>query len=427
MGHSQNKHSLIEPLPLPEADHYVLAFSGGSDSTALLHYLVNDTHIKNKLSAIHVNHQVHPDARHWAKECQSSCQEFDVPCTIKAIKTAQTDENSLRINRYKAFSQHIESLSGRVILLTAHHLNDDVETLVFRLIRGTGLAGLTGMTDTGSYQGVQTFRPLINTPKTLIRQYLNEHSLSWIDDDSNLNTDYDRNYIRHKIIPRLEQLRPDAVERIKDSRDNLSASLDLLNQLIGHSNPLPLNPHLSVQQLATTLYHWLARRQLQRPHKEHLLSFCQACLDANADKLPQLKTDHLILTTWQQAIYALNPQLLTINTQQSHKLLIQSDTFHWHHELGHLSIRAKQVMDIELTVRFGTLGEKIQQVGRKHRNKVKEVLRQKSIPPWQRKRLPYVFHHNKLMAVGSIISHEWQQYLSNYEAEYDWQSTDFIL
>ena len=427
MGHSPNNTNMFKIPPLIKAEHYVLAFSGGSDSAALLHYLAHHKEIKKSLSAVHVNHQIHSDSNLWAEQCLDCCRRYQIPCIVKNISSDKQDENSLREARYKVIAQHIKALPGTTVLLTAHHLNDDVETLLFRLLRGTGLNGLTGMTQVGHFHNIRIFRPLINTPKSIINQYLQEHNIKWIQDSSNQNTDYDRNYIRHQIIPELLGLRPDALQRIKDTRDNLTASLTLLEQLIVNDNPLPLNHHLSVDSLATLLYHWLAKQQLNPAKRCQLISFATACLQSESDKMPTLHTNDYVLKTWQQAVYALSPQLLAIDINQSHQLVNDTDHFVWQHELGRLTIHAKQRLNIRLTVVFNEKGKKIQLPARKHHNRIKEILREHNIPPWQRKRLPYVYHNQKLMAVGPIISHDWQQWLTAHNAEYDWQSTHFIL
>ncbi len=427
MGHSQSKADILQPLPLPEATHYVLAFSGGSDSTALLHCLAHDPAIKQKLSAIHVNHSIHPDSALWAELSQTTCHRLGIECLLKTIQTDKKDENSLRQARYGAMAQHLETLPSPVVLLTAHHLNDDVETILFRLIRGTGLNGLTGMNAHGHYYGIRIFRPLINTPKTQIDQYLLAHKLNCIEDSSNRDTDYDRNYIRHKIMPQFTALRPDALQRIKDSRDNLAASLDLLNELIGDSNPLPLNRRLSIPNLATYLYHWLAVKKLNPANRSQLLSFAEACLQSNQDKLPTLKTDAYELRTWHDNIYALRPHILGLHPNQCHQFVVNSPVFYWQHEWGRLTLKTQATTDIRLQIKFNQKGQKIQQPGRKHHSKVKELLREAGVPPWQRSRLPFVYQDNRLLAVGPFVSHEWRQWLTAHEAEYDWQSTDFIL
>lgn len=427
MGHSPNNRPIIELPPLPEADHYLLAFSGGSDSTALLHCLVQQTNIKKKLSAIHINHQIHQNADQWARHCQNICQNYGIPSTVTVISSEKSDENSLRTARYKAFSQHVDKLTGSVVLLTAHHLNDDVETMVFRLLRGTGLNGLTGMNDTGYFHGLNIYRPFINTSKSYINQYLTEQDLTWVEDSSNLDTDYDRNYIRQQIMPLFAHFRPDALHRIKDSRDNLTASLALLEHFIGNDNPIPINDTLSHENLATYLYHWLANKRLNPASRNQMLSFSKACLQADRDKMPSLKTEAYTLISWQHAIYALRPHLLTINTNQHHSLHISNTPFNWQHEFGNMSIYAKQAIDINVNIFFNQQGEKIQLPGRDHHSRVKEVLREANIPPWQRSRLPFVYSHNKLMAVGPIISTHWQDWLMSYDAEYDWHSTNFLL
>lgn len=427
MGHFPNKSVSLELPSLPAADHYVLAFSGGSDSTALLHALIQNQSIKAKLSAIHVNHQVHKNADQWAEDCLEYCQHYDIPCHVKVICTEKPDENSLRQARYQAISKHLTTLSGSSIVLTAHHLNDDIETLLFRLVRGTGLNGLTGMSSFGHYQGIDIFRPLINTPKSVISQYLAAHSLNWIEDDSNRDTDYDRNFIRHKVIPSLTRLRPDAIQRMQDTRNHLTASLRLLEQLIGNDNPLPLQPSLSPQELATFLYHWLSSQGLNPPHHDQLLSFARSCLTAEADKLPMLKNTRFILKLWQHAIYVLRPHLLSVSADQIYEISVHSDTCHWQHEFGQLTIKAKKDMAIDLSIQFNVPGEKIKQPGHNQHQRVKELFRTAGIPPWQRTRLPYIYAHNTLMAVGSLISHDWQQWLTDHQAEYHWHPSNFLL
>lgn len=426
MERSPNRPIILKKPSLPEAAHYVVAFSGGSDSAALLHRLAHYPPLNNKLSAIHVNHQIHPDSDQWAKNCTRQCQQYGIPCVVKVVNPKKSDENSLREERYKAIAQHIDSLPGKTCLLTAHHLNDDIETLLFRLLRGTGLNGLAGMTAYGDYMGINIYRPLIDTPKSLINQYLAEHNILWLDDSSNRDTSYDRNYIRHKIIPAFSHLRPDALQRICDTRDHLKNSLALLEQLIGNHNPFTVNPDFSKQTLTTMVYHWLTIRKLTPVNHKRLLSFTSACLSAESDKQPSLKAKQYVLVFWQQAIYALRPNLLTIDSRQTHRLTVHSKIFHWHHEFGRLSLQSKAAK-LKLTVKFNVRGEKIKRPGHKHHQRVKELLRETGVPPWQRQRLPFVYVNDQLMAVGQLQSDHWQQWLTAHEAEYDWQSTNFLL
>lgn len=427
MEPSPNRPIILNKPSFPAADYYVVAFSGGSDSAALLHRLVQIRRIRHKLSAIHVNHQIHPDSDQWAEDCVSQCQHYGIDCKVNVVNPKKSDENSLREARYQAIAQYLDCLPGRACLLTAHHLNDDIETLLFRLLRGTGLNGLTGMTAYGDYLGINLYRPLIDTPKSLIDQYIAEHAIPWIDDSSNRDTQYDRNYIRHKIIPALTQLRPDALQRIQDTRNHLQASLALLEKMIGHQNPLTVDLNVSEQALTTTVYHWLALHKLSPVNHEQLLNFASACLTAGADKKPTLKTKQYTLVFWQQAIYALRSNLLSIDCHQKHQLSVNGNHFFWHHEFGRLTLTSRQPLDFDLTVQFNVHGEKIKRPGHNQHQRVKELLRQAAIPPWQRQRLPFVYLDNQLMAVGQLLSDDWQQWLSDHEAEYDWHSTSFLL
>src|SRR5690554_2035060 len=113
MEPSPNRPIILKKPSLPAADHYVVAFSGGSDSAALLHRLVQISHIRQKLSAIHVNHQIHPDSDQWAEDCVSQCQHYGINCAVKVVNPKKSDENSLREARYRAIAQYLNSLPGQ--------------------------------------------------------------------------------------------------------------------------------------------------------------------------------------------------------------------------------------------------------------------------------------------------------------------------
>src|SRR5690606_20237507 len=310
MEHSPNNTISLKQLQLPEADQYVLAFSGGSDSTALLHALCQNPLTKSKLSALHINHQVHVDSAQWAKHCQQVCHQLSIPCTIKTIKTNKTDENSLRIARLQAYALHLDGFKQTPLLITGHHLNDDIETILFRFMRGTGLNGLIGMTATGKIHGYSLYRPLIQTLKSEIDQYLQAKQLTWIVDPSNIDDNYDRNFIRNQIVPLLSRYRSDAIEQIQQTRNNLAASLDLLQHHISNSNPLIIDKTMNTEHLASTFYHWLVYKQLNPAHRRQLLEFANSCLSADTDKQPTLTTDNYVLINNNSDVFALRTDLL---------------------------------------------------------------------------------------------------------------------
>lgn len=427
MGHSQNNPIVLKQLQLPEAGHYVLAFSGGSDSTALLHALCQDSSIKLNLSALHINHQVHPDAALWANHCQQLCHQLAVPLTVKTIKTVKSDENSLRNARLQAYAAHLDGIEQSPVLITGHHLNDDIETLIFRLLRGTGLNGLTGMTESGIVDGHSVHRPLLQTAKPEITQYLQAHKLTWIDDPSNADDNYDRNFIRNQIVPMLLRYRPDAIEQIQQTRNNLEASLQLLQHHIGSNNPLIIDKTINAEQLATSLYHWLVHKQLSPAHRRQLTNFASNCLTAGNDKQPTLTCNNYLLIANNDSVYALRPHLLSTEIPKPVKLSISDLPYHWQHDFGQLQLSGSQVVDLTLTLAFDQQGEKIKLPGRQHHSRIKEVLRAAHIPLWERSRIPYLYNGDQLLAVGSIVSAEWQTWLMQHQVEFSWHSTTYLL
>ncbi len=427
MGHSQNKPIALKQLQLPEAAHYVLAFSGGSDSTALLHALCQNTSIKPRLSALHINHQVQSNAAQWADHCQQICKGVGIPLTVKTIKTEKNDENSLRNARLQAYANHLDDIKQSHVLITGHHLNDDIETLLFRLLRGTGLNGLTGISESGLVHGHSVRRPLLQTAKPEIMQYLKGHRLTWIEDPSNADDKYDRNFIRNQIVPLLLNYRPDAIEQIQQTRNNLNASLQLLQHHIGNNNPFNIDKAMSVDLLATSLYHWLAHRKLNPANRRQLSEFAANCLTAGDDKQPILTSKDYVLITNNDRVYALKPHLLSAEIPKPIRLSISQLPFYWQHDFGQLQMIGSQVIDLTLTLAFDRQGEKIKLPGRQHHSRVKEVLRTVNIPTWERSRLPYIYNGDQLLAVGSIVSADWQTWLLQHQVQYNWHSSNYLL
>ena len=202
-------HKLVQQVQLKWLEQvsghfsYQLALSGGIDSVVLLHILSRVSHELNfKLSAIHIHHGLSPNAESWTEFCRELCLKLNVELTIVRHTVTRTGgeslENNARKIRYAAFTQ-----SNADVMILAHHQNDQIESVLSQIMRGSDLHNIAGMREL-STKGQQTYwRPLLNVTRHAIEDYAGEFDLSYITDESNFDTSYLRNFIRHDILPRL--------------------------------------------------------------------------------------------------------------------------------------------------------------------------------------------------------------------------------
>ena len=217
--------------------HYLLGFSGGLDSTVLLHLLAHDTACHSKTHARYVDHQIQPDSAQWAAHCAAVCKQWSisfegVKVTLE-VTTRQGIESRARKARYQAL---YKGLNANTILLTAHHQRDQVETFLLNLTRGSGVAGLASM----PYQkkmileaGEQTqhIRPLLRVPYQELIDYAEHYQLKWVEDPSNEDNHFARNQVRNQLLPEFEQACPIIQQQIERAISHQSEALGLITRL----------------------------------------------------------------------------------------------------------------------------------------------------------------------------------------------------
>ncbi len=200
---------MIEPLvervlkSLPKSDSYTVALSGGVDSVVLLHTLNQIRNLQNiKLKAIHINHGISSNALMWQNFCQELCTKLAIPLSIIQGKITKNGgeslENNARNFRYQAFSNE-----SNTIITLAHHQNDQIETMLSQIFRGSDLHNIASMKTISQKQQTIFWRPLLNVTKLQILDYAKQFNLNFVDDESNLDKKYLRNFIRHEIMPSL--------------------------------------------------------------------------------------------------------------------------------------------------------------------------------------------------------------------------------
>jgi len=214
-------------------DRLVVALSGGLDSTVLVHALaaLRDAHEMSVL-AVHVDHGLSDDSANWCRHCESFAHSLAVDfVSVKvdvAVDSGQGTEAAAREARYDALRLLVRAGDW---LLSAHHKDDQAETLLLNLMRGSGPSGLAGIPETRPFVSAWLVRPLLSVSRSELRKYAEVHELSWINDPSNEDRQFDRNYLRHEVMPRLEARWPGVANRLRRSATLAGEASQLLDQL----------------------------------------------------------------------------------------------------------------------------------------------------------------------------------------------------
>ncbi len=384
-------------LNFPKNSGFLVAYSGGADSTALLHLFSKHPNVR----AIHINHGLQSQADNWLQHCQQTCDRLGIELITEHANLSNASENSCRQARYAFFSKH---LNRHEILITAHHKRDQSETILLKLLRGTGLKGLSGIEKIKPFAKGYVARPLLDCSIESLMNYLIINTITWIEDTSNEDNNYKRNFIRNKILPSLQSQFPDAINTIARSATNCNDSLVLLNHLIGFEHKhLPIDKLINTpKNLRSTLfYHWLSSKNMPLPDKIALQQITQDFISANRDKQPHYKNSHYQLFRWKNAIYCI----------ENYERLSQDAMFTWDTEhvftlpndCGTLTYTGKE--KINLIIKFNQTGKKLKTSQHKITKTVKQLFQENNIPIWQRQNTPFIYHNDELVSLGFDWSH----------------------
>ena len=406
---------LLQTLgPWRNAPAWHIAFSGGLDSTVLLHLLASlaNTETLPPLSAVHVHHGLQAAADAWPNHCQSVCERLGVPLQVMRVHVdpGASLERAARDARYQAFT----GITGAgEVLLTGQHRDDQAETLVFRLLRGAGVRGLAAMPVYRALGGGQLVRPLLDVPRAELEDYAHEHQLKWIEDPSNVDLRFSRNYLRHRVFPTLTERWPQVVSSLARTAEHLSEAQGLLNELAqmdlqaAHQPspfawlPLPnlaLAPlrELSDARQRNALRHWLT--PLTRlPDSDHWAGW-NSLRDAKHDAQP----------IWRLAdgeLHRCNERLWWLPCAWSE---FSHASVSWPHPQNPLELPGNGQLKCigeppegPLVVRYRQGGESIEVPGRGRRD-LKRLLNESALPGFVRGRLPLLYQGEQLLAVPSL-------------------------
>ncbi|MGB9098780.1 tRNA lysidine(34) synthetase TilS [Erwinia sp.] len=402
--------------------HLLVGFSGGLDSTVLLHQLVTLREQRGdlQLRAIHIHHGLNPLADGWVEHCQQQCQRWQVELEVVYVTLDSREkgvEAAAREARYQAFAQHLRPLES---LLTAQHQDDQCETLLLALKRGSGPAGLAGM-PVQSLLGTQTLlRPLLSQTRLQLEAWAAEHALSWIEDDSNQDTRFDRNFLRQKVIPELVSRWPHFAHSVARSATLCGEQEQLLDELLAESlgklvdaaGGMEWAPLLAMSEVrrAALLRRWIALQGGLMPSKESLQRLWQEVACSREDAEPRLRLGSFEVRRYRERLY-----WLALTEPVSEVIIrwpLTATALSLPQQLGHLlrddagmKIRAPLAGEA-VSVRFQAQG-KFHLIDRAGSRSLKKIWQEKGIPPWQRDRTPLLFYGETLIAaVGVFVTRE---------------------
>ncbi|MGD8589685.1 MAG: tRNA lysidine(34) synthetase TilS [Chromatiales bacterium] len=406
---------------LPRTARYHLAFSGGLDSSVLLHLLVQmGDRLDARLQAVHVQHGLQEAADSWAEHCARVCRGYRIPLRQLRLglrpRAGESLEALARERRYAALAG---VMAPGELLLTAQHRDDQAETLLLQLLRGSGPAGLAAMPALCRFGPGWLARPLLDVTRAELQDYAEREGLCWIEDPSNSDLRFDRNYLRHEIMPLLLQRWPAATSTLARSA-RLSAELHLLaDELAAEDLKRACGPWpgtLSVKALLafpsprrrSLLRHWVSSRGGMMPGSRHLQRIEQECLQARQDAQPLVQWKDLEVRRYRDGLFLLQSSPVrdftgVIHWRDRHPLRLPSG-------LGFLRLeRAKRGISAAIwdrgrvEVRFRQGGEHCIPAGRVHHRPLKKLFQEWSVPPWQRDRIPLVYLDGQLAAIPGYL------------------------
>lgn len=401
-------------------DCLAVALSGGVDSVVLLHLLIKfSKSMQLNMAAIHVEHGISTYSGQWSAFCQTLCDSVAIPLSIHRLKISRQPQESLEAVAREARYQIFRQIQADYVLL-AQHQDDQVETLMLQLLRGAGVKGLSAMPTVRLFESgkvIKLLRPLLNIPRSEIMKYAKLHGLSWVTDESNLDISYDRNYLRHRILPLIEQRYPSYRKILSRSVRHLGeaahlldelAKIDAKNTMIADKLSLRGLRELDLSRARNLLRYLLAQQMVRLPNSAKLEEILRQLYNIQIDSHFRFEVDTLEIRCYRGLIKflpadSLSESISPVVWQGEQRLAIESLKgvleFTWQDDAGIDLAKLDQQI---VTIRSRSGGERFQPDCKRPRRSLKKILQEASLPPWERDILPLLFCGDQLVWVAGI-------------------------
>ena len=383
-----------------------VAYSGGLDSTVLLHALaaLRDERIL-ELRAVHVDHGLHPDSPSWAEHCIREAAALSVPCVVVRVAVDRDaglgPEAAARDARYAALAAEVGA--GEAVL-TAQHADDQAETVLLALLRGSGPAGLAAMPEAAPFGPGLLLRPLLGFTRAELAAWAGERGLRWVDDPSNEHLGFARNYLRAAVAPALRAQWPSFARSFARSAHHAADAAALLDVLadadlaaarVGDALDAAAVNALPDARARNLVRHWIAARGLPPPPYERLVEALRQLRGAAPDRVPAVDWPGAVLRRWHGHLFVDAP-------------MDGEPGVDWRLEPADAGLSAARLGAAALDVRFRAGGERLRVRAGGPRRALKDLLTEAGVPPWRRAHLPLLFADDTLVAAGNLcIDADW--------------------
>jgi tRNA(Ile)-lysidine synthase len=439
--------------PLLSATHIIVAYSGGVDSHVLLHALHlarQHANLDFQLSAIHIHHGLSQHADQWQAHCQQVCTRLDITFQTANVSVAALPRQSLEAQAREArYNKLVELAPVNCQVLLAQHQDDQLETFLLQLKRGAGPKGLSAMNREWVINSrlqpdkqVGFYRPLLDTTQQAILDYAQQHNLKWCEDESNQNTDFERNFLRHDVLPILQHRWPEISRSVARSSALCAKQQVLLDEICDNklkfiqasANSLYLTELklLSTSWLHQLVRYWLSELSIQSPSLTVLNQLRPEVLDAAEDATPILQWNGWQFRRFDQQLFVIRVSLkkTTLN-----KIWQGESTITLPNNMGDLTftqvtssqvnssqvnssqVNSMHVYDMSqlavnpnlgpITFRFGGYSARFKPAGSSHSKPIKQWFKQWKVAPWLRDSVLLVIQNKQVLAV--LLDGSWQR------------------
>ncbi|KAF1022842.1 MAG: tRNA(Ile)-lysidine synthase [Acinetobacter bereziniae] len=383
------------------------------DSMLLLHLMVQL--FPHQVRAIYVNHQLQTASDDWADFVAQQCTTLQIPYILQTVQVAEGNlENQARQARYDAYLQHLQT---NEVLVLAHHQQDQAETLILRLLSGAGVAGLSAMQAVDYREQLTIWRPLLETSREQICQWVEQLKIAYINDPTNLDTHYDRAWCRHELWHILQSRYPKMQQAVARTSYLMQDANEILNEVLqqdlifcGDAERLDLIKlkQLSLARQRQLLSTWMKGEELYRPAFEMVLRLQDEVIESKTDAQAALHWNHFYYLRYQNHLYRVE-QKQYLAAKSAPLLPEQELQFQLHQQLqftsGVFQVERFKIglsyalFDRKLTLKPRLGGEKIHLYGRMGTWPLKKAIQEAHIFPWKRHTIQILSVDNVMLGV----------------------------
>ena len=394
---------------------FVVALSGGLDSTVLLAaltYLEPGTRIR----ALHIDHGLHAESENWAEDCRQTATELGVAFDSRRVTVDPASGRGLEASAREArYAMLAELMEPGELLLTAHHRDDQLETVLMRLLRGSGVKGLRGISQYMPFGPGYLGRPMLSMSREDIRISAERWGLKWIEDPSNPDPHFDRNYLRREVVPRLRQRWPSAAVTVGRAARRMADAQEILDWIAAEDAADIETPgrisqtylrELPVARCANLLRYLIAERGLAVPNAGQLEQLLAALDVTRPDAKTQVQWPGGEGRVYRGQLYLFEPLAAPSGPEYEGRLDLATP---WQGPEGRLELcpcdgagLARSWAEQGLSVRFRAGGERFKPLDAAHSRPLKKWLQLAGVVPWMRARVPLLYHDSTLVAVADL-------------------------